>query len=189
MSAVTDLLHRIIEELPPDTVRAEIVGGELIVTAAAPVFRHAHAVSRLRDAIGDVGGLIELERTTVALSATAEQFVPDLAYYRRDELDPDARLNPAGTLAMAVEVVCGREDGSSAWRDREHKARSYAASVVPLYFLIDEPRKTVVLHSAPHYVPAAEASRYSVTVRASFGESLDLPEPFSRTIDTSIFEC
>ncbi|HEV2347992.1 MAG TPA: Uma2 family endonuclease [Actinocrinis sp.] len=188
MSVTTDLLNRVIEEMLPDTVRAEIVDGELIVNAASPFNRHALVVRDLRRAIGDVAELVELEMTTVSLPSTDEEFIPDLAYYRFDELDLDVWINPATALVMAVEVVSGKDNSTAAQRDRKHKTRSYAASGVPLYLLIDQPRKQVVLHSEPHFVPGATGSRYSRIVNITYGEPLELPEPFSRTIDTSIFE-
>ena len=187
MSVTTDLLNKVIEEVPPDTVRAEIVDGELIVNAASPFNRHAFVIRDLRRAIGDVDGLIDLEMTTVSLPATDEEFIPDLAYYHYDELDPDVWVNPASTLAMAVEVVSGKDNSNAARRDRKDKARGYAASGVPFYLLIDRPRKQAVLHSEPHFVPDLKGSRYSRVVHVTFGEPLELPEPFSRTIDTSIF--
>jgi Uma2 family endonuclease len=188
MSANTDLLNRVIEEVLPDTVRAEIIDGELIVNAATPFNRHAFVISHLRDAIGLVDGLIAFENSTVALPATDEEFVPDLSYYRYDELDPDVWLNPASALVMAVEVVSGKDHGTAAQRDRKHKARGYAASGVPLYLLVDQPRKQAVLHSEPHYTPSENGSRYSRIVNVTYGEPLELPEPFSRTIDTTIFD-
>lgn len=188
MSANTELLNSLIEEVLPDTVRAEIVDGELIVNAASPFNRHALVVRDLRRAIGDIPELVELEMTTVSLPATDEEFIPDLAYYRFGELDLDVWINPASALVLAVEVVSGRNNSAAAQRDRKHKTRSYAASGVPFYLLVDQPRKQVVLHSEPHYVPDADGSRYSRIVNVTYGEPLELPEPFSRTIDTSIFE-
>ena len=188
MSVTTDLLNKVIEEVLPDTVRAEIVDGELIVNAASPFNRHAFVIHDLRRAIGDVAGVIGLEMTTVSLPATDEEFIPDLAYYRFDELDPDVWLNPASALVMAVEVVSGKDNSNAARRDRKDKARGYAASGVPLYLLVDQPRKQAILHSEPHYVPSEHGARYSRTVNVTYGEPLELPEPFSRTIDTSIFE-
>ena len=105
--------------------------------------------------------------STVSLPATEEEFIPDLAYYRYYELDPDVWLNR---------------------RDRKDKARGYAASGVPLYLLVDRPRKQAVLHSEPHFVPDLKSSRYSRVVHVTYGEPLELPEPFNRMIDTSIFE-
>jgi len=188
MSANTELLNSLIEEVLPDTVRAEIVDGELIVNAASPFNKHAFVIRDLRRMIGDVVGLIELEMTTVSLPATDEEFIPDLAYYRFDELDPDVWLNPASALVMAIEVVSGKDDSNAARRDRKDKARGYAASGVPLYLLIDQPRKQAVLHSEPHYAPSENGSRYSRILNATYGEPLELPEPFSRAIDTSIFD-
>jgi len=187
VNAIADRLHKIVDECLPDTVRAEIIDGELIVNAMTPLIGHALTISGLRRAISSVDDLIALERTTVSLPATEEEYVPDLAYYRFDELDPDVWLNPASALVMAVEVVYGRDDSNAARRDRKDKARSYAASGVPIYLLVDQPRKQVVLHSEPHYVADAKGNRYSRIVFVTYGEPLELPEPFSRTIDTSIF--
>lgn len=188
MSVTTDLLNKVIEEVLPDTVRAEIVDGELIVNAATPFNRHAFVVIHLRDAIGPVDGLIAFENSTVSLPATDEEFIPDLSYYSYEDLDPDVWLNPASALVMAVEVVSGKDNSAAAQRDRKHKARGYAASGVPLYLLVDQPRKQAVLHSEPHYAPSETGNRYSRIVNVTYGEPLELPEPFSRTIDTSIFE-
>jgi Uma2 family endonuclease len=187
VNAITGRLHKIVEEYLPDTVRAEIIDGELIVNAMTPPVSHALTISVLRRAIDSVDDLIELERTTVSLPATEEEYVPDLAYYRFDELDPDVWLNPASALVMAVEVVSGKDNSNAARRDRKDKARGYAASGVPLYLLVDQPRKQAVLHSEPHYVPDAKGNRYARIVYVAYGEPLELPEPFSRTIDTSIF--
>lgn len=59
---------------------------------------------------------------------------------------------------------------------------------MPLYVLVDQPRKQVVLHCEPHYSPSENCSRYSRIANVTYGEPLELPEPFSRTIDTSVFE-
>lgn len=187
MSAATDRLNKVIEVLP-DTVKAEIVDGELIVNAVRPFNGHAFVIHDLRRAVGDVTELVELEKTTVSLPATDEKFMPDLAYYRSDELDPDVWLNPASALVMAVEVVSGKDDSNAARRDRKDKARGYAASGVPIYLLVDQPRKQVVLHSEPRYVPDINGGRYARIVNVTYGRPLELPEPFSRTIDTSLFE-
>lgn len=187
MSVVTDRLHRVVEEMLPDAFRAEIVDGELIVTAATPFFRHALVIRALRRAIGEVAGLIDLEVTTVALPATDEEFVPDLAYYRAEEIDPEGWIGTAHSLVLAVEVVSGHDGGNAARRDREDKARGYAASGVPLYLLVDEPRRAVVLHSLPTYDPAAKADRYSKIVQVPYGERLELPGPFLTSIDTGTF--
>jgi hypothetical protein len=186
MSVTTDRLSKVLEEVLPDTLRAEIIDGELIVNMAGPLGQ-SFVIRDLRRAIGDVAGLVELETTTVSLPATGEKFMPDLAYYRIDELDPDARINPASTLAMAVEVVSGGDGSSAARRDREDKTRGYAASGVPIYLLIDQPRKQVVLHCKPRFATEAEDSRYARITELLYGQPLELPEPFSRTIDTSIF--
>ena len=186
MTTESEQLYKIIEALP-ETLRAEIVDGEIIVNAATPLNQHAFVVSRLRKVIGEVDGLIALEVTTVELTATQEAYVPDLAYYLLGDLDPQQWLNPAHALVLAVEVVSGLDGSNAARRDRKDKARGYAASGVPLYLLVDRPRRLVVLHSTPKYSEQAKADRYSHITQIGFGDQLELPEPFSRTIDTSQF--
>jgi hypothetical protein len=187
MSVITGQMHKVIKEMLPDNVRAEIVDGEIIMNVGTPFFQHALMIRALRRAIGAIPGLVDLEVTAVGLPATEEEFVPDLAYYYFDEVDPDVRVGPAHSLVMAVEVLSGRDNSNSARRDRKDKAQGYAASGVPLYLLVDQPRKIVTLHSKPTYVPSAKADRYSTIVQVPYGGPLELPAPFDRTLDTSIF--
>lgn len=186
MSVTSDYLHKVIEDLP-DNMRAEIIDGDIILNAATPFVRHAFVISNLRDAVGRVEGLIALEMTTVVLPATEDEFIPDLAYYSFEDLDPDVWLVPAKALVMAVEVLSGKDNSPAARRDRKDKAYSYAASGVPLYLLVDQARKTVVLHSKPAYNADVKRDRYSTLVQVPYGDSLQLPEPFNLTLDTGIF--
>lgn len=171
----------------PVTMRAEIIAGEIIVNARTPPLWHALAVRHLREALGRVEDLIPLERTSVMLPATEEAFIPDLAYYSFKVLDPDIWLVPANALVMAVEVLSGKDNSPAARRDRKDKAYSYAASGVPLYLLVDQARKTVVLHSKPAHNTDAKRDRYSTLVQVPYGDSLQLPEPFNLALDTGIF--
>ena len=186
MSATTDYLHKVIEDLP-DGFRAEIVEGEIILTAATPFVRHAFVINHLREAIGKIDGLIALEMTTVVLPATEDEFIPDLAYYSFDDLDPDVWRIPANALVMAVEVLSGVDNSAAARRDRKYKATSYAASGVPLYLLVDQVRKSVVIHSDPQYNADAKQQRYSTVSQVPYGGKLHLPDPFDRTLDTAVF--
>jgi Uma2 family endonuclease len=182
----TSLLKAV--EVISETMRAEVIGGEIIINAMTPPLRHALAIRGLREALGSAEGLIPLERTSVILPVTEEVFIPDLAYYSFEDLDPDVWLVPANALVMAVEVLSGKDNGPAARRDRKDKAYSYAASGVPLYLLVDQARKTVVLHSKPAYNTDAKRDRYSAVVQVPYGDLLQLPEPFNRTPDTSIFK-
>jgi Uma2 family endonuclease len=187
VSVTNDYLHKVIEDLP-DALRAEIIEGEIILNAATPFFRHAFVLRDLRKAIGEVEGLIDLEMTTVSLPATEDEFIPDLAYYSFEDLDPDTWIAQPNTLVMAVEVLSGKDNSAAARRDRKYKACGYAASGVPLYLLIDQARKTVVLHSKPAYNPDAKSDRYSTVAQVPYGDTLQLPAPFNMTLDTSIFK-
>jgi hypothetical protein len=83
---------------------------------------------------------------------------------------------PAKGVAMVTEVTSSRPGA-----DRDDKRRAYGAAGIPLYLLADRQRKQITLFSDPAH------DGYSRIVRAPFGATLDLPKPFSFTLDTSDF--
>lgn len=77
---------------------------------------------------------------------------------------------------MTVEVTSTRPD-----KDRGPKRRGYAAAGIPFYLLVDRTEGTVTRYGEP-----ADGD-YRQDVRVLFGKELDLPEPFSFSLDTSVF--
>lgn len=182
MNPQQEYLHKIIDELP-ETLHAEIIDGEILLNAATPLNQHAFLIDGLREALGRTAGLIALEVSTVVLPATGEEYIPDLAYYRREELEPSEWLNPATALVLAVEIISDKTPtGRAARRDRDDKARGYASSAVPLYLLIDPTLDAVTLHSDPR------DGRYQLIVRGPYGTILQLPAPFDRSLDTGFLK-
>ena len=77
---------------------------------------------------------------------------------------------------MVVEVT-----SSQPQRDRDAKRRAYASAGIPLYLLVDRQERTVTLFREP------EAGDYSARSVESIGGKLEIPAPFSFTLDTSDF--
>lgn len=83
---------------------------------------------------------------------------------------------PAQGVAMVVEVTSSRPE-----LDRVAKRLAYAAAGIPLYLLVDRKLDTVTVFHGPR------GADYSRTIKAPFGDKLDLPAPFSFALDTSDF--
>jgi Uma2 family endonuclease len=77
---------------------------------------------------------------------------------------------------LVLEVTSSRPDV-----DRDAKRRAYAAAGIPLYLLVDRQREHVTLFQHP------AGEDYSSRIVESFGGSLDIPEPFSLTLETADF--
>jgi hypothetical protein len=104
--------------------------------------------------------------------------IPDLTFAPADLdlfLDAPSWMRPSG-VAMVVEVTSSMPE-----HDRNAKRRAYAAARIPLYLLVGRDDKTVTLFSGP------ARDTYISTTTVPFGDSLELPEPFSFTLETDGF--
>ncbi|WP_261986812.1 Uma2 family endonuclease [Actinomadura sp. HBU206391] len=81
-------------------------------------------------------------------------------------------MRPDG-LALIVEVTSSRPDN-----DREAKRHCYARGGIPLYLLVDRERETVTLFSEP------AGDDYTESHSGVFGKTIELPAPFSFSLDT-----
>lgn len=80
-------------------------------------------------------------------------------------------MRPPGA-AMVAEVTSSQPE-----LDRRAKRRAHAAARIPLYLLIDRDEKRVLLFSGP------ARDEYVSTSPVPFGNSLELPAPFSFTLE------
>ena len=116
-------------------VKSEWVDGEVIVVMSTTI-RHADVSGFLYKLLSLYAEFLNLGRVfaeTVEMRLADRSRVPDLLFIRRDHLHrlTDQRL--VGPADLVVEVV---SDDSVA-RDREEKAREYAAAGVPEYWVLD----------------------------------------------------
>ncbi|MFD4908434.1 Uma2 family endonuclease [Kitasatospora purpeofusca] len=101
------------------------------------------------------------------------RFVPDGTVCPEDWFrGKDPWADPAGLL-MVFEVT-----STDPHRNRGPKRRGYAAAGIPCYLLVDRGEHEVVLYSDP------EDGDCTVHTQVAFGKPLDLPAPFSFTLDT-----
>ncbi len=163
--------------------RAELIEGEIIVTPP-PLGDHEHIIAELVDQIA-AGTATPMHfsgnkglRVDSAGALPSNHVIPDgtfapkgLSLFRGAE-----SWMPCAGVAMVVEVTSQRAE-----IDREAKRRSYARSGIPLYLLVDRELGKVTLFSE------LEGDDYTVLHTGPFGKEVELPAPFSTTLDTSNF--
>jgi Putative restriction endonuclease len=165
--------HEIIEMLP-DGLHAEVIEGEVIVSAATPAGRHAKIVLAVRRAFARQGIDNLFENTTLLVEHDEAEYVPDLARWPEHLIDGDTWEFPAAECAFALEVVSGERPGR---RQRDYqKAPGYARGGVPVLLLIDSVERTCTLFTEP------KAGEYSVRQIVKFGERLSIPAD-GRTVE------
>jgi Uma2 family endonuclease len=111
------------------------------------------------------------------MAMTNERYVPDGLVISKAILDTDEWLLAPDHVELVAEIV----SPSSADNDRETKVHGCAASSVPIYLLVDPLEQSVTLFSKP------AGERYQQMHRAPFGTGIELPEPYSGKLDTSVF--
>ncbi len=167
-----DVLQAFLELDTPPGFKAELIEGEIRVTPP-PDGSHETAFSLLNrqfmrkaEAEFDLAG-------NKGLITPKGHFVPDgtlspVGHFENAESWAD----PAGVL-LVFEVT-----STNPIKDRGPKRAGYAAAGIPCYLLVDRGEGTVTLFTAP------EGEDYTVHVQVAFGKPLDLPAPFSFTLDT-----
>ncbi|MGW3564720.1 Uma2 family endonuclease [Streptomyces sp. NPDC000941] len=167
----------------PEGFRAELIEGEIVVTPP-PDGEHEDYISLIVEQV-------------FARSATRMQFsgnkglkvprgglcarnfvIPDGTFAPREQrlFRPAESWMPCEGVSMVVEVTSTKPD-----RDREAKRHCYANGGIPLYLLVDREKSSVTLFSDP------EKAVYQEAATVSFGKPIDLPAPFSFTLETADF--
>jgi hypothetical protein len=158
--------HDIIEMLPDD-VHAEVIEGEVIVSAATPAGYHAKIILAVRRAFARHAIDNLFENTTLLVEHDEAEYVPDLAQWPERLIDGDTWEFPAAECTFALEVVSGGRPGR---RQRDYqKASGYARGGVPVFLLVDPVEGICTLFTEP------KAGEYSVRQIVKFGEPLSIP--------------
>lgn len=167
----------------PEGLRAELIEREIIVTGV-PDGDHERHISVIIEQVF-TKAVIDMD-----FSGNKGLKVPRAAWSVPDHVIPDGTLvvseqrlfrgaapwMPCEGVSMVVEVTSSRPD-----RDRETKRHCYARGSIPLYLLVDREKSSVTLFGDP------EKADYREAIRVPFGKSLDLPAPFSFSLETSRF--
>ncbi|MDT3398707.1 Uma2 family endonuclease [Streptomyces sp. B1866] len=167
----------------PEGFRAELIEGEIVVTPP-PNGDHENNLSRIANQV------IRKSASDMDVSGNKGLKVPRGGLCPKNHVIPDWTFAPA-TLHLfhhaepwmpcdGVAMVC---EVTSAWADRDRTAKRhcYARGGIPLYLLVDRERSSVTLFSDP------EKDDYGQMDTVPFGKQLDLPAPFSFTLETADF--
>lgn len=170
------------EELDiPHGWHAEILEGTVVVTPPP-----ANAHNTVADLLHEQFVLAKHEdwgvhqTQAIELTSTGDVYIPDLMIYPRSKIPNSGLHVPAEHALLVVEIT----SPSNADHDRKRKLWGYAHGPVPLYLFVDRHAKDgphVTLYSKP------EQGAYQHMVRAPFGDTITLPEPFDLKIDTARF--
>ncbi|MFI9332257.1 Uma2 family endonuclease [Kitasatospora sp. NPDC052868] len=167
------LLQAFLELDTPLGSKAEFIEGEIVVTPP-PDGEHETAFSLLnRQFMRKAEAEFDLSGNK-GLITPKGRFIPD------GTLSPVGHFESADSWAPAEGVLLVFEiTSTNPHKDREPKRRGYAAAGIPCYLLIDRGAGTVTLFTEP------ENGDYRAHVQTDFGKALDLPAPFSFTLDTA----
>ncbi|MEI5524390.1 Uma2 family endonuclease [Streptomyces brasiliscabiei] len=167
----------------PEGLRAELIEGEIVVTAPSD--------GDHEDCIGlIVSQVIKRSRTNMQFSANKGLRLGKAEGCPQDHVIPDgtfaaqslrlyrgaAPWMPCQGVSMVLEVTPARPG-----TDRDAKRRCYARSGTPLYLLVDREDSSVTLLSDPR------DDDYRQRRTVPFGKPLPLPDPFAFDLETSDF--
>lgn len=165
----------------PEGYRAQLIDGEIVVTPP-PGGNHERCISRIvQQVFASSATRMDFSANKgliVPAIAGQNMVIPDLTFAPADLdlfLDAPSWMRPSG-VAMVVEVTSSLPE-----HDRNAKRRAYAAARIPLYLLVGRDDKTVTLFSHP------ARDTYINTATVPFGDSLELPDPFSFALETDGF--
>ncbi|MFI9363693.1 Uma2 family endonuclease [Kitasatospora sp. NPDC053057] len=167
------LLQAFLELDTPPGYKAELIEGEIFVTPP-PDGEHETAFSLLnRQFMRKAEAEFDLSGNKGLIVPTG-RFIPD------GTVSPVGHFLNSGSWADAAGVLLVFEVTSTApRRDREQKRRGYAAAGIPCYLLVDRSEGKVTLFTKP------EGDDYTEKEPVPFGKPIDLPAPFSFTLDTA----
>jgi Uma2 family endonuclease len=137
--------HKDLDDTPDDGKRYEIIGGELIVSAA-PVRPHQKLLYRFTRLVGDhvdERGFGEVYFAPVDVEFSEEDVVqPDLLFLRADRLD----IYQGNTVYGPPDVVLEIHSPSSSARDKTDKFALYERGGVREYWQADPAGRTLTIH-------------------------------------------
>ncbi len=167
----------------PDGFRTELIEGEIVVTPP-PDGSHEECIGSvirqvMRHALCEVtvSGNKGLFLTNSGSAALPDHLIPDAVFAPVGAFTGQPSWMSPENVLLVVEVT-----STKAERDRGAKRRAYARGSVPLYLLIDRGEQSVTLFGEPG--GSGDLIDYRESTRVPFGKPVDLPSPFSFSLDT-----
>ncbi|MFB7905118.1 Uma2 family endonuclease [Kitasatospora sp. NPDC056076] len=167
------LLQAFLELDTPLGSKAEFIEGEIVVTPP-PDGAHETAFSLINRQF------MRKAETEFDLSGTKGLITPKGRFIPDGVVSPVGHFEHSDSWAQAAGVLLVFEiTSTNPYKDREPKRLGYAAAGIPCYLLIDRTDGTVTLFTEP------DGGDYITRTKVEFGKSIDLPAPFSFTLDTA----
>ncbi|MYW05469.1 Uma2 family endonuclease [Streptomyces sp. SID3343] len=162
----------------PKNVRAEIIGGQ-IVMSPAPRLGHAGTLSLIQRQVEDAcpDEYLVVQGGEIVCAVSDAVLIPDLCVVPWEAITDDLVQAPTNI----VELVCEVTSKSTRRQDLADKRAIYAAESIPFYLLVDRLTASVELCSSP------KKGVYRSTETVSYGELIPVPTPFGFTLDTTRF--
>ncbi|MFD0272487.1 Uma2 family endonuclease [Kitasatospora sp. NPDC127111] len=168
-----EVLQAFLELDTPPGFKAELIEGDIVVTPP-PDGEHATAFSLLNRQF------MRKAEIEFDLSGNKGLIVPTGRFIPDGTISPVGHFLNAGSWADATGVLLVFEvTSTNPVKDRDHKRRGYASAGIPRYLLVDRGKGLVTLFTEP------QAGDYTARNEVPFGKPLDLPAPFSFTLDTA----
>lgn len=177
--------YEMLETLPDDGKRYEIIDGELIVSPS-PSLRHQRIIWEL---VLRIGEYTKRHSSWLGVVAPADVVFdqrnvvePDLFIARRDINEGRDYVDP-GSMALAIEVI----SPSTAKQDRNAKRKLYQKFDVPEYWIVDpdgmlverwrpDDTRPEILTDAIEWQPPGDEPVFRIELTGLFGPIADDPE-------------
>ncbi|MFC9845207.1 Uma2 family endonuclease [Streptomyces sp. NPDC060223] len=180
------------EEASPMPIRPEYVEGTVIVPPQ-PDYNHSKSAVRLTLQLCTAGfelaGLGMGFRAAHKDGSTMDLVIPDFYVLHREptELDVSYLKAHKGWYAISMIALVGEVTSTNHETDTGPKLRTYAATGVPVYVLINRNTKTAHCYSDP-IVPSDDPTKayYDTEAKVDLGQPLPLPAPYP-TLETAPF--
>jgi len=162
----------------PKNVRAEIIGGQ-IVMSPAPRWGHAGTLSLIQRQFEAAcpEGFAVIQGGEITCPAADAVLIPDLSVVPWEAIADDLTQAPADIVTLVCEVT----SRSTRRQDLTDKRSVYAGEHVPIYLLVDRIAGAIDLCSDP------KGGLYRKTLSVRYGELLPIPAPFAFDLDTTAF--
>jgi Uma2 family endonuclease len=164
----------------PECYRAELIDGEIVLTPPPDGSHQVIIGEIIKQVISKAPKMVFSGHKGLIVSdrgaAGAGRVIPDITILpSRILCGAPPWMEPAG-VTMVVEVTL-----SQPARDRDTKRVAYASAGIPLYLLVDREFGLITLFSDP------VGGDYAVSLIVPSGTGLQLPAPFSFTLETASF--
>ncbi|MFE7772747.1 Uma2 family endonuclease [Streptomyces sp. NPDC057445] len=164
----------------PDGYRAEIVGGNIVMSPwsrkfYSPIMR---SIRSQLDPHAPEGHFVDHAPFLFTFPDEERAYGPDIYGVAESAFQGDGRHVDGEALSF----VCELTSSSTRLVDRQDKAPVYGRSGVPVYLLIDMQEETASVFWGP------STKGYLSRTTVAFGGKLEIPDPYGCELDTSTFK-